>query len=204
MSASVYQQWATASAQKYGVPTSLFLAQIGQESSWNPFAVGPSLAGGAPQGIAQFTPATAARFGIDPFDPQQALDAAAKYDAQLYHQTGTWTGALRSYGTLPGNGNYSSGQQNVASIAAGLDAGSPQTGPNVGGSGMSGTSTSTSTSGGSGTAAGSGLFADVWEIALRGGVFLMGLSLVLVALFALLSQSKTVQVAASTLGKVAV
>ncbi len=81
-------------AQQYGVPWSIFQAQIQGESSWNP-NIGCNSKGAC--GIGQFMPATAAQFGIDPNNPQQSLQAAAQYDAQLYKQTGSWTGALTDY-----------------------------------------------------------------------------------------------------------
>jgi hypothetical protein len=94
-STSELQQIATQDAENYGVPTSLFLWQIGQESSWNPNAQN-----GDATGIAQFMPGTAAQFGINASDPVQSLNAAAQYDAQLYSQSGNWQTALTSYGTL--------------------------------------------------------------------------------------------------------
>jgi Transglycosylase SLT domain len=210
---AAYQDLAKAAAAKYGVPTSLFLAQIGQESAWNPSAVGPTTRYGTPVGLAQFMPGTAAQFHIDPYDPAQSLDAAAKYDAQLYQKTGSWTSALKSYGTLPGSGTYTSGQRTVADIASGLDAGGPTGGSTggtpsgAGGPPMSGTSTPTSTSsgqsGGPSSGSSGGIISSIWEIILRGMTFFMGLSLVLVALFAALSQSKTVRTSAETIGKLA-
>lgn len=97
MAAGPYQDAAVAAANKYGVPVNMFLWQIGKESSWNPNAKNPN---SSATGIAQFTKATAQDFGIDPLDPYASLDAAAKYNAQLYKREGSWQGALESYGTL--------------------------------------------------------------------------------------------------------
>lgn len=97
MAAGQYQDIAIAAAQKYGVPQNMFLWQIGTESSWNPNATNPN---SSAKGIAQFIDSTAKAFGINPLDPVQSLDAAAKYDAMLFKQTGTWQGALEKYGTL--------------------------------------------------------------------------------------------------------
>ncbi len=110
------QNLATQDATQYGVPTNLFLAQINQESGFN-----PSASNGNALGIAQFEPQTAQSFGIDPTNPVQSLQAAAQYDSQLYSKTGSWTQALQGYGTLPNSGPLSSGQQSVASIAGLLD-----------------------------------------------------------------------------------
>ena len=107
------------SAQQYGVPPSLLAAQLQQESGLNPFAVNPS-SGAA--GIAQFMPSTAGMFGIDPFQPQQAVPAAASYMSQLYQRTGSWLGALTAYGTLPSNpSSYTQSQSALAQLASSLD-----------------------------------------------------------------------------------
>ena len=82
-----YIAMATAAAQKHGVPVNLFLAQIQLESNWNPNAVSEAGA----QGIAQFMPETAAGWGIDPFNPEQALDASAHYMKNLYEMLETGT-----------------------------------------------------------------------------------------------------------------
>lgn len=66
---------ARAAEARHGLPTGLFVAQIRQESSFNPHAL--NLVTGA-QGIAQIMPATARGWGVNPWDPAAALDAAAK------------------------------------------------------------------------------------------------------------------------------
>ncbi len=86
-------------AQKYGIPEDIFLRQIQQESGFSTNAV--SSAGAI--GIAQFMPDTAKGFGIDPHDPYQSLDAAAKFDQQLYKEFGSWTLAMAAYNSGPGN-----------------------------------------------------------------------------------------------------
>ena len=53
------------------------------ESSCNPNAYNES---SKAAGLMQFIPSTAAHFGIDPYDPEQAIDAAARYLAWLYGQ----------------------------------------------------------------------------------------------------------------------
>ena len=88
---------ATAAAEKYDVPVNLFLAQIQLESHWDPNAV--SRAGA--EGIAQFMPDTAAGWGIDPFNPEEALDAAAHYMHNLYEKFGDWNYALAGYNGGP-------------------------------------------------------------------------------------------------------
>jgi cell wall-associated NlpC family hydrolase len=70
-----------------------FLRQINQESGFNPNA----RSGAGAQGIAQFMPATAREYGVNPNDPISSLAGAAKYDAQLLHQYGTIQRALSAY-----------------------------------------------------------------------------------------------------------
>jgi len=81
-------------AAKYGIPWDVFSHQIAGESGWNP-KVGASSAGA--QGIAQFIPDTAKKYGVDVTDPQSSLDGAARYMRDLYDQSGSWTGALTGY-----------------------------------------------------------------------------------------------------------
>src|SRR5690606_31010241 len=49
-----------------------------QESSYNPEAVGPATKYGHARGLMQYLDSTARSMGIDPLDPRQSLDAAAK------------------------------------------------------------------------------------------------------------------------------
>ena len=61
-------------------PTACQLARQGYfESHWKPDAVSPAGA----VGIAQFEPATARDYGIDPLDPFQSIGAQARYMAHL-------------------------------------------------------------------------------------------------------------------------
>jgi cell wall-associated NlpC family hydrolase len=84
---------------KYGVPADLLAAQLQSESNFNPNARSPAGA----LGIAQFMPGTAKGFGIDPLNPNQAIDAAAKYDSRLNQQLpGGWNEALAGYNAGPG------------------------------------------------------------------------------------------------------
>lgn len=54
-------------------------------------------------GIAQFMPATAVSMGIDPLDPFSAIEGAARYLAQLFRTTGSWTEAVAAYNWGIGN-----------------------------------------------------------------------------------------------------
>lgn len=87
-------------AAKYGIPANLFKALIQTESSWNPHA--ESEAGA--QGLGQLMPDTALDLGCsDPFNPEQNLDASAKYMKQLYEMYGDWDYVLAAYNGGPGN-----------------------------------------------------------------------------------------------------
>lgn len=76
---SPYVTVAHEAARAAGIPETIFVRQINVESGFNPNAVSPAGA----IGIAQFMPATAASLGINPWDPVQALYAAARYMATL-------------------------------------------------------------------------------------------------------------------------
>jgi hypothetical protein len=80
-----------------GIDPTYFVRQINLESGFNPNAVSP---GGA-EGVAQFEPSTAAGLGINPFDPIQALQAAAQMMARYYHQYGDYAKALAAYNAGP-------------------------------------------------------------------------------------------------------
>ncbi len=91
------QNIATDAANQYGVPVGVFQWQLGQESSWNPYAQN-----GDAYGIAQFMPATAREYGVNRSDPVSSIYGAAHYDADLYARYGTWEKALEHYGTISG------------------------------------------------------------------------------------------------------
>lgn len=94
---------ARAAARKYGINPDIFVRQIQQESGFNPLARSPAGA----EGIAQFMPGTAAGLGINPFNPQQALDAAARYNANnLRAYGGDYAKALAAYNAGGGAVNY--------------------------------------------------------------------------------------------------
>jgi len=115
------QQIATQDAINAGIPPNVFLAQIQAESGFNP-NIGCNAAGAC--GIAQFIPATATQFGINPNDPVASLQAAAQYDAQLEAQTGSLIGALTAYSggctpASPCNAGYAQAFQLAAADANG-------------------------------------------------------------------------------------
>jgi hypothetical protein len=69
-----YRELARQAAAKYGLIPDVFERQIEAESGFNPGA----LSSAGARGIAQIMPATARGWGVNPDDPNAALNAAAK------------------------------------------------------------------------------------------------------------------------------
>jgi hypothetical protein len=80
-------------ASTNGIPSSLLAALLYHESRFEPTVV--SSAGA--EGIAQFMPATAAAMGINPDDPTEAINAAAKLLGSYTAQFGSYSDALAAY-----------------------------------------------------------------------------------------------------------
>jgi soluble lytic murein transglycosylase-like protein len=76
---SPYTDLFRAAGERHGVDPAVLEAVARQESGFHPRAVSPAGA----RGLMQFMPPTARRFGIDPMDPAQAVDGAARYLAEL-------------------------------------------------------------------------------------------------------------------------
>lgn len=88
-----YQALARSYAQQVGISPTIFVAQIQQESGFNPDAT--SQAGAI--GIAQFMPDTAKSIGLNPRDPIASLKAAASYDANNLKKYGDYSKMLAAY-----------------------------------------------------------------------------------------------------------
>jgi hypothetical protein len=73
VNAGQYQAAINASANKWGIDPKLLTSQLFHESGFRSDAVSPAGA----RGIAQFMPATAKQYGVDPNDPNQSIDGAA-------------------------------------------------------------------------------------------------------------------------------
>lgn len=87
-----------AAAASYGVPAALLERMAQQESSFNPNAYNDgSGAAGLMQLIPRFYP------GVDPFNPAQAIPAAAESIRRYYDHFGSWSLALAAYNWGPGN-----------------------------------------------------------------------------------------------------
>lgn len=65
-------------ARRHGVPVNVLAAIADQESSFNDKAVGVPTQWGRAKGLMQYLDSTASALGINPFDPVQSIDAAAK------------------------------------------------------------------------------------------------------------------------------
>lgn len=66
------------SSQKYGVPFNVLMGLAEQESTFNPTAIGVPTKYGRAKGLMQYIDSTAARIGINAYDPVQSIDAAAR------------------------------------------------------------------------------------------------------------------------------
>ncbi len=75
-----YEPLIVAAAERYGVDARLLWAIAYQETRFRPRLISPKGA----RGLMQFMPATAARYGlVNPHDPAQSVDAAARYVRDL-------------------------------------------------------------------------------------------------------------------------
>jgi hypothetical protein len=92
------RDYAIAQAERYNIPTDVFLRMIGVESSWNQGAVSPKGA----SGLGQLMPGTAAELGVDPSDPYQNIEGSARYLSQQFQDFGSWPLALAAYNAGPG------------------------------------------------------------------------------------------------------
>jgi peptidoglycan DL-endopeptidase CwlO len=96
--AAPYAALFEAAAARHGVDARVLSAVAKVESGYNPNAV--SSAGA--QGLMQFMPSTAAGMGINPLDPAQAIDGAARYLSTQQRDFGSLELALAAYNAGPG------------------------------------------------------------------------------------------------------
>jgi hypothetical protein len=104
-----YRQLAYQTAQKYGIDPDLFVRQIQAESAFRPDAV--SSAGAI--GLGQLMPATAKELGVDPNDPVQNLEGAARYMKQQLDRFGDPALALAAYNAGPSRVAKAGGIPNI-------------------------------------------------------------------------------------------
>lgn len=87
-----------AASARYNLPPGLLQAVAQTESEMNPRAVSPAGA----EGIMQLMPSVAASAGVDPFDPAQAIPAAASMLSAYLARFGNVASALAAYNAGPG------------------------------------------------------------------------------------------------------
>ena len=104
-----YRQLAYQTAQKYGIDPDLFVRQIQAESAFRPDAV--SSAGAI--GLGQLMPATARELGVDPRDPVQNLEGAARYMRQQLDAFKDPALALAAYNAGPSRVRKAGGIPNI-------------------------------------------------------------------------------------------
>lgn len=97
MSGTDYRAVARDMAHRHGIDPQVFERQIHAESLFDPRALSPSGA----QGIAQIMPRTAELWGVDPWDPVAALDAAAWAMGRYLRDLGSYRLALAAYHAGP-------------------------------------------------------------------------------------------------------
>ncbi|KQZ89599.1 hypothetical protein ASD62_10070 [Phycicoccus sp. Root563] len=85
-------------AQRYDVPVALLTSVAKAESGFNPNAVSPAGA----VGLMQLMPATARGLGVDPRNPAQAIDGAARLLARHLDTFGSTSLAVAAYNAGPG------------------------------------------------------------------------------------------------------
>ncbi|WP_030528538.1 transglycosylase SLT domain-containing protein [Phycicoccus jejuensis] len=116
--AGLHQLFSAATA-RYGLPAGLLDAVAKAESGYDPRAV----SGAGAQGLMQLMPATARGLGVDPFDPAQAVDGAARMLKRDLARFGrldlavaaynAGAGAVQRYGGIP---PYAETQQYVRRV----------------------------------------------------------------------------------------
>lgn len=104
-----YVELARQKALQYGLDPDLFVRQIQAESAFRPDAV--SSAGAI--GLGQLMPATARDLGVDPNDPNQNLDGAARYMKQQLDAFGSYPLALAAYNAGPTRVRNAGGIPNI-------------------------------------------------------------------------------------------
>lgn len=119
---SDHRETVRAAAERYGIPADMAERWIKQESGFNPKAVSKKGA----QGLSQLMPATAKELGVkDAFDPEENIDAGARYLKAQYDRFGTWPLALAAYNAGPGAVEKAGGIPNYEETKAYVAAISP-------------------------------------------------------------------------------
>lgn len=93
-----YRELFAAAGAKYGVDPALLAAVAKQESGFSPRAESPAGA----RGMMQLMPEVAASLAVDPWDPAQAVDGAARLLRQNLARFGSAELAAAAYNAGPG------------------------------------------------------------------------------------------------------
>jgi hypothetical protein len=127
--ATPYADLFSQAAAKHGISPALLAAVAKVESGYNPRAVSPAGA----QGMMQLMPSTAASMGVNPFDPAQAIDGAARILSNNLKDFGSLQlaiaaynaggGAVRKYGGIPPYAETQAYVPKVLSAMSALDHG---------------------------------------------------------------------------------
>lgn len=89
-------------AERHGVPPEILGGVYAAETS---YGRNKNVSSAGAEGPFQFMPGTARQYGINPYNFEQAADAAAKFLASNYKKTGNWEDAVAGYNAGPGNMN---------------------------------------------------------------------------------------------------
>jgi len=121
-----FDQLFAAAGARHGVDPRLLASVAKAESGLRPDAVSPAGA----RGLMQLMPATAESLGVDPFDPGQAVDGAARLLRSHLDRYGSTELALAAYNAGPGAVNryggippYRETQTYVRRVVAGMSGG---------------------------------------------------------------------------------
>lgn len=95
---ATYAPLFAAAGARHGISPALLTAVARAESGFDPSARSPAGA----QGLMQFMPATARGLGIDPWNPEQAVDGAARLLKENLQRFGSTELALAAYNAGPG------------------------------------------------------------------------------------------------------
>lgn len=99
-----YREAIASAESANGIPSGMLARLLWQESRYRQEIIdGRKKSPVGAVGIAQFMPATAAEWGVNPLDPFSSIAGAGRYLAWLYKQAGAWPEALAAYNWGIGN-----------------------------------------------------------------------------------------------------